>query len=285
MIKTILAPIDGSPAAFSAFQYSLKVAKLLDADVEVLFVVDQRKTQVPFMYAGGAYDITYERIYIPPDQELRDFYDRIKNDLHEFAKRCIKECLEMAQNQNIEMSSEVVEGYPADAIQKQALGVDLVVMGQHGENAGTKQETIGSTTEELVRKSPRPVIVCPEKFSSPEKVLFPYDGSRSAESCLQFYTGHLSHKIPNLLFLCAECKEDSEPYQNEIEYLNQHSVQVKLLQQADEPIQAIDRIVEQEKPDLIMMGSHGRNKFVAYLLGSTTIHVIRKSNLPVLIVY
>ena len=158
-------------------------------------------------------------------------------------------------------------------------------MGQHGENSGTKQETIGSTTEELVRKSPRPVIVCPEEFSTPHKVLFPYDGSRSAESCLQFYTGHLSHKIPNLLFLCAECEEESEPYQNEIDYLNQHSVDVKLIQQEDEPIQAINKIVEQEKPDLIMMGSHGRKKLVAYLLGSTTIHVVRKSNLPVLVVY
>jgi nucleotide-binding universal stress UspA family protein len=44
-------------------------------------------------------------------------------------------------------------------------------------------------------------------------------------------------------------------------------------------------MVQAEKPDLIMLGSHGRNKLVAYLLGSTTIHVIRKSKLPVLIVY
>ncbi|MFO7731093.1 MAG: universal stress protein, partial [Spirochaetia bacterium] len=77
----------------------------------------------------------------------------------------------------------------------------------------------------------------------------------------------------------------TEPYQNEIEYLTQHSVNVKLIQQENDPIQAIDKMVEAEKPDLIMLGSHGRNKLVDYLLGSTTIHVVRKSNLPVLIVY
>ncbi len=285
MIKTILAPIDGSPASFAAFKYSIKIAKLLEAAVNVLFVVDQRKTQVPFMYAGGAYDITYERIYIPPDQELRDFYDRIKSDLHEFAGRCIQSCEKQAKDQGISLSSEIVEGYPADVIQKHALGADMLVIGQHGENAGTKEETIGSTTEELVRKSPRPVLVCPQEAEIPEKILFPYDGSRSAENCLQFYTAHLSKKIPSLVFLCAECGEDSEPYQNEIEYLNQHSVNVKLIQQEEDPIQAVDSMIERENPDLIMLGSHGRNKLVAYLLGSTTIHVIRKSKLPVLIVY
>lgn len=285
MIKTILSPIDGSPAAFSAFQYSLKLATMLEADVEVLFVVDQRKTQVPFMYAGGAYDITYERIYIPPDQELRDFYDRIKADLNEFATRCNRRCQELADESGVSITTKVVEGYPAEAIQNQALGADLLVLGRDGENAGTKQETVGSTTEELVRKSPRPVIVCPEKFSAPNRVLFPYDGSRSAENCLQFYTAHLCLKIPKLLFLCAECSDENELYRNEIDYLNQHKAEVKLIQQEDEPIKAIDSIVEQERPDLIMLGSHGRNKLVDYLLGSTTIHVVRKSNLPVLIVY
>jgi nucleotide-binding universal stress UspA family protein len=34
-----------------------------------------------------------------------------------------------------------------------------------------------------------------------------------------------------------------------------------------------------------MVGSHGRHKLMDYLLGSTTIHVIRKSLLPVLVVY
>jgi len=285
MIKTILTPIDGSPAAFSAFQYSLKLAEMLEAAVDVLFVVDQRKTQVPFMYAGGAYDITYERIYIPPDQELREFYDRIKSDLNKFAARCNQHCQELADEAGVRISTKVIEGYPAEAIQNHALGSDLLVLGRDGENAGTKQETVGSTTEELVRKSPRPVIVCPEEFSVPKKVLFPYDGSRSAENCLQFYTAHLSFKIPKLLFLCAECGDETEPYRNEIDYLNQHSAEVELIQQEDEPINAIDSIVKQERPDLIMLGSHGRNKLVDYLLGSTTIHVIRKSNLPVLIVY
>ncbi|MFO7729544.1 MAG: universal stress protein, partial [Spirochaetia bacterium] len=97
MIKTILAPIDGSPASFAACNYSMKIANKLGAAVKVLFVIDQRKTQVPFMYAGGAYDITYERIYIPPDQELRDFYDRIKADLHKFSERCIQRCKQQAE--------------------------------------------------------------------------------------------------------------------------------------------------------------------------------------------
>jgi nucleotide-binding universal stress UspA family protein len=44
-------------------------------------------------------------------------------------------------------------------------------------------------------------------------------------------------------------------------------------------------VAEQEQVYMVMMGSHGRNKLVDALIGSTTVHVIRKSELPVLVVY
>ncbi len=287
MIKNILSALDGSPDSFQAFRYSLKLAVKLGAKVETIFVVDQRKTQIPFMYAGGSYDITYERIYIPPDQEMRRFYEKLKDDLYKFGKKCSEECVKAGRDVGVEVSTSIREGFPSDVIEETALASGLVVVGQHGENAGLKKETIGSTTEELVRKSPRPIVVCPPEYREPKKVLFPYDGSRAAENALQFYTGNLTEYIPGLIFLCAECeKEEEEPvYLREIEYLKQHGVQVTVARERDQPIEAITRVCEREDPDLIILGAHGRHKLMDYLLGSTTIHVIRKSTLPVLVVY
>lgn len=286
MIKSILSPIDGSPDSFRAYSYSLILAAMFKARVEVLFVVDQRKTQMPFMYAGGAYDMTYERVYIPPDQELRKLYERLKTDLYEFAERCKQKCSEMNAGQDVEMNFSIKEGFPAGIIEEHAHAVDMVVVGQHGENEGLKQQTAGSTTEEIVRNSPRPVVVVPKQFQKPEKALFPYDGSRGSENTLQYYTSNLSEYIPNLIFLCAECTtEDKSVYDNEVNYLRQYKADVKVIQDEEPPIQAIDRVVEKEQPDLIMVGSHGRHKLVDYLLGSTTIHIIRKSTIPVLVIY
>lgn len=286
MIKNILTAIDGSPDSFQAFRYSLLVAGKLGAKIETVFVVDQRKTQIPFMYAGGTYDITYERIYIPPDQEMRKFYEKLKEDLFKFGQKCVEECEKAGKEAGVEVRGTVKEGFPADVIEEVALAGDLVVLGQHGENAGMKQETAGSTTEELVRKSPRPVLVVPREYREPETVLFPYDGSRAAENALQFYAGNLAGSIDKLLFLCAECDAGEEPvYRKEIEYLKEHNSAVTVVKESDHPIQAIHRVAERDNPDLIMIGSHGRHKLMDYLLGSTTVHVVRKSSLPVLVVY
>lgn len=76
MIKHILVAVDGSPHSMSALRYGLDIARKNNASIGALFVIDRRKTQMPYMYTGGAYDISYERIYIPPDPQMREFYEK-----------------------------------------------------------------------------------------------------------------------------------------------------------------------------------------------------------------
>jgi nucleotide-binding universal stress UspA family protein len=287
MTKKLLIPMDGSPQSFAACNYGVSLAKTLGAKVEVLFVVDRRKTQIPFIYAGGAYDIAYERIYIPPDQELKKFYDRLNQDLHNFADNVIKKCRVIAEEQGVEMEAQVRDGFPSHEIEDLAHSADMLVLGRRGENSEYKGETIGSTTEEVVRKSPRPVLICGEEpFKLPKKILVPYDASRSAENALQFYIGEFSQFAGKLLLLCAEgVEKDFSSFENELEYIRQHEVEAETIRDEQSPVHAIGRIAEENEVDLIIIGSHGRNKIVDYLLGSTTIHLLRNSTVPVLVVY
>ena len=286
MIRKILAAIDGSSISLAACEYAFTIARSVNATVEVLFVVDRRKTQIPFMYAGGAYDIAYERIYIPPDQELKQFYDKLSADLHRFAENCISKCREIADGKGVNMEAEIRDGFPAEVIDEVAHSADLLVLGRRGENEQYRRETVGSTTEEVVRRSPRPVLVVTAGSREPKRILFPYDESRSAENALQFYIHSFASVAEELIFLCAEDVEgDLSTVESEVTFLKEHNIKVKVVQDEKPPIHAIGKVAEQEKVDMVMMGSHGRNKLFDYLIGSTTVHVIRKSDLPVLVVY
>ncbi len=44
-------------------------------------------------------------------------------------------------------------------------------------------------------------------------------------------------------------------------------------------------MAEREGADLILVGAHGRQKLREYLLGSTASHLIRRSELAVLVVF
>lgn len=285
MIKTILVAVDGSPNSLSALRYGLEVAKKCGAEVDFLFVKDRRKTQMPYMYTGGAYDISYERIYIPPDPQLKAFYERINTDLEEYGQKVLEQCRNLAEEHGITSRGTVEEGFPADVIAEKGRSADLLLVGQRGENGEYKREMVGSTTEELVRRSVRPIMVCPEKSWTLDRILFPYDRSRSAENALRFYIDSFRPVASGLIMMVAEAADFSDALEEEKRFLHDHDVDPKMLFCDGSPVEEVLKAAESEKSDMIMIGSHGRNKIVDYILGSTTSHVLRKSAVPVLIVY
>lgn len=286
MIKHLLIAVDGSPYSESAFSYGMQVAKQTGASVEVLFVIDRRKTQMPYMYTGGAYDISYERIYIPPDPQLKEFYEKIQHDIREYGEKIIEKCRKEAEEKGISFNSSMEEGFPAEIIAERGRCADILLIGQRGENAEYKRDMVGSTTEDLVRRSVRPVLVCPERSWRLERVLFPYDRSRSAENALRFFINSFKAVTESLVMMTAEAKGmDSDSLKEEQQFLQEHGIEAKMLFSEGSPVEEVLETAESEKSDMIMIGSHGRNKIVDYILGSTTAHVLRKSRVPVLIVY
>ncbi len=285
-MKHILIAVDGSPYSMSALRYGLEIARKTSATAEVFFVIDRRKTQMPYMYTGGAYDISYERIYIPPDPQLKEFYQKISEDIRSFGKNIIEQCEREAEANGIGFTGSMEEGFPAELIAEKSRCADLLVIGQRGENAEYKRDMVGSTTEDLVRRSVRPVLVCPAETWSIDRVLFPYDKSRSAENALRFYINSFKEAARQLVLLASETREHEEVLMlEEKRFLGEHDVVPKVIATEGPLIEEVLNVAKREKSDMIMIGSHGRNKIVDYILGSSTAHVLRKSEVPVLIVY
>jgi len=79
--------------------------------------------------------------------------------------------------------------------------------------------------------------------------------------------------------------EESFPYDTELGYLGTHGIPYRLLMEAGRPVDTIPRVARREASDLILVGAHGRHKIRDYLLGSTASHLIRRSELPVLVAF
>ena len=88
MIEQMVVGIDGSNPSFEAFEQALDLARRTHSAIKCVFVVDSRKTQVPIVYTGSSFDISLERIYLPLDPNLKQYYVKIADDLHAFAKNC-----------------------------------------------------------------------------------------------------------------------------------------------------------------------------------------------------
>jgi nucleotide-binding universal stress UspA family protein len=284
VIGQVVAGIDGSLNSLTAYQYALDLARRVKAEVKVVFAVDSRKTDLPIIYTASHFDYGFERVYIPPEPGLKGFYDKVRQDIRAFAANCLQLCRRDADAVHVPMVSVVKEGLPSGILTEEARSGDLLVIGQKGENAHIERAIVGSTTEDVVRSCPRPVLVCPAGFRAPARVLFPYDGSPVAEGALQFFVNAFGTIWEEIAVLTVTDElEESFPYDAELSYLGTHGIPYRLLMEAGKPVDTIPRVARRESSDLILVGSHGRHKIRDYLLGSTASHLIRRSELPVLV--
>jgi nucleotide-binding universal stress UspA family protein len=279
----VVVGIDGSDYSLSALHYAQYFAAKLGCELKAVFVVDSRKTELPIIYATGHFDYAFARTYIPPDPELKSFYAKIKKDIEAFAASVLQNIEASCKERKIPFVGIQREGLPSNILTEECRSGDLLFIGQKGENARFARTIVGSTAEDVARSSPRPVMACPEAFRPPERILFPYDGSPAAERALQYCVNAFGNFWKDFLILSSE--EEKGLTEREHRYLDKHAIKHRLIIKEGSPIDTVLEVAEQEASDLLLIGSHGRHKIRDYILGSTTVHLLRKSPLPVLIVY
>ncbi len=140
-IKRILIATDGSEYTKGAVKKGLSLAKMLNAEVIGIYVVDIRSftTMEAMDYA-----------YI--------------STINDQADAVLKELKEKAEPLGLNIKTVKKEGIPADEIVSAAeeLDVDLVVVGSFGRSALEKL-LLGSVAEKVIRHAPCPVLVVRNK--------------------------------------------------------------------------------------------------------------------------
>ncbi len=266
MIKKIIVGIDGSEESLNAYKSACLLSKITGAVLHVVYVIDQRRTELPYMYSTTFFDLSYEKIYIPPDQELLSFYKKLREDMEKFGKNCLKTVKDMNCPSVAPPETEIIEGVPFDILIDEAGDKSMILLGQYGENKNYHNNILGSTVEEVIRKSDVPVMVCSHPVTSIKNIAFFDDGSLSSERIEKFIGSNFSEKKVNVTRYVQKNDMDTE---NTVNIKNE----TELLE-----------AVEKEKYDIVLIGAHGKHKVTEYLLGSHAVHLVRKSSCPVIIV-
>lgn len=137
-IKRILIATDGSEYTMNAVERGLQFAKLLEAKVTALYVVDQ----TPFSSMPSDSTVVYSVHAIMEDE----------------GKKAVDEVKEKGDEMGVEVEAVVTEGSPVKKILEAAANHDLIVMGTLGRSAISKL-FMGSVAERVTRYAPCPVLV------------------------------------------------------------------------------------------------------------------------------
>jgi nucleotide-binding universal stress UspA family protein len=138
MYDDILIPTDGSEGAQQAIDEAIELASLTDATVHALYVVDT-----------GNFSTL-------PDAK----WTTIEDALEQEGQQAVTEISDRATDAMISAVTAVRDGTPHEEILDYAdeEGVDLIVMGTHGER-GIDRVLLGSVTENVLRESDHSVLV------------------------------------------------------------------------------------------------------------------------------
>jgi len=147
-IKKILYATDLSPNSDYAFRYAINSAKKHDADVIILYVVEER---APFF--------DEERLKEISDKKVAEATEMIKKRLKIF---CDKELKDDPQYADKAISIEVCTGYPPEEILRKSdeSDCDIIVMGTHGKGV-IRHSFLGSVAQKVLRRVRKPVFIIP----------------------------------------------------------------------------------------------------------------------------
>ena len=141
-IKKILVPTDFSERALQALDYAIDLARLLRAELVVLFVVEPPHYASPADLYGASANLSmlFEEQQRMGQEQLARLARRLKS-------------------RRLKIETVLETGVPYQAITEtaQALKADLIVMATHG-RTGLSHILMGSVAERVVRSAACPVL-------------------------------------------------------------------------------------------------------------------------------
>lgn len=152
----ILVPTDFSANADQAFRHAVLLARLHDAKIHLVHVIQQVD---PSMRNFVSSVIGADRLTEYETNNLSLARSELKNQLDAFIR---KELEKAPQDQKHFAETIITMGHPVEKIlaEAQRLAADVIVMGTHGRGA-LEHALLGSVTEKVLRKARRPVFVVP----------------------------------------------------------------------------------------------------------------------------
>ena len=293
----ILVPVDGREMSLDIVDF-LKARHRLTGE----------SPEIEFFFAEPALSSAFSTRL--QEKDVTEFYDERSKDVFERIRERLGEV-------SFKTDFRFRPGKPAECILQEAhrFDAEMIVMGTRGHGSRTGF-LFGSVSNAVVARTTCPVLIIQGKVSVREAptIALAVDGSAWSERAVDYLIEHralfgddaeirLIHVVPSFpsgmtpasncvalssigapteeAYIRSIYQRVTAPYQKKLEDNGIKAVQVPLSGPAG---QTLAQYVEEESPDLVVLGSHGYGNFKAALLGSVAMTVASAVGKPLLII-
>lgn len=290
MFRSLLLAIGHSDYSNVTTRYAVEWARGLSARLTILSVLDHSDRDViqPFVFPEETLALDFDA-----DQLGEASYERRREE----ARRTVEKVEKACEDAQVLCRTRIEEGAVSEVILEHALDHDLLVVGQRGSGPEREAGLLGSSIETVVRQVRRPILIVPRAYRPFTNILASYDGSPSATEALHTVAG-ICDAWPGYVEGCKSGKPcfkllivSDDPAHGEAlagraqSYLSAYRLSKEIVLAQGDPAKMILRAATEHDVDLVVMGAYGHSHVREILLGSTTEHVLRHIEQPLLLAH
>ncbi|TWT59668.1 universal stress protein [Rubinisphaera italica] len=237
---------------------------------------------------------------------LRDHSCRVLSDLQNEADLKLEAIQREFQVEDWNVETKRHEGEISKTLMKEAEvgGATLLVAGDRGLGK-IDSLLLGNVSSHLVKQANCSVLIA-KKFPEVDsrevvRILFPYDGSRAAESAVQWIES-TNWRIPVELMLLNVMESQTDHMKKmaiaNATYGELDALRIRLDKEMTTKLRRVEtEVIEDDNidktilnaavtwnADLILLGHHGHNKLIEHMLGSTAYHIAEHASCSVLVI-
>lgn len=282
MTDQVMAAIDGSKFSEGVCDYAAWASLALEAPLTFLHVVDNHPQTAEADLSGNIGLGSREHLL----EELSELEEKRAKVAQEQGRLMLQAARERAVEGGVtEPGSRQRNGTLVETLEDLEEEIRLLVVGKRGETAHQDSGHLGSNLERVVRTLHRPILMVPDAFKRPEKVMIAFDGSKTTRKGVEMLArSPLFDGVPvHVVIVGAETGDNRSQLDWALKTLRDAGHEAEGAIRAGEVEATLRAYQEEQGIDLLVMGAYGHSRIRHLLVGSTTTAMLRKAKGPVLL--
>ena len=273
MLKTALVALDGSPGSGVAATLAMNWARRFGARLLAVGVVDE-----PAIHGGEAVPLGGGGYKKARDEaRVADAHVRVVEFLSEFRTRCAARGIDAGVIEAV--------GDPVEQITWEAQRCDVVILARethfHFETEDRPDRTLG----QLLRTSPRPLVVVPPVVANGQRVLVAYGGGREVARTLQAFVllGLAAGETIDLVSVYRDSARAEATLRVASAFLTSHEQphSVSAIVSSAAPSEVLLEEVRRRQSRMVVIGAHGHHPVRDLFATSVTRAVLDACPVPI----
>ncbi|HMO31434.1 MAG TPA: hypothetical protein PKE63_02705 [Lacibacter sp.] len=273
-MKKILMALDGEHFPKGAFELAAALHRSSPVLVTGVFLspIDVSKIVA---YTG------LEAVPLMPSVIEGDYSDQVKNNMELFRSRCDAEGMEYRIHNDS-------ENLPLASLIRETRFADILFISRDSFFSNISKEQPNEYMQELLKKTECPVVLVPDNFDPPGKVMLLYDGEASSVYAIKQFAYLFPElaKLPTTLTEITATPDERLPDQDAVtELVARHYNDLTLNEMVLESKRQLTNWLITDESTWLVMGAYGRSLFSTLFKKSFADELINRVQLPVFIAH